>query len=344
MYLRFSLAAILLAVAASTPSSLPYQTLYFDQRLDHITYNPTLPTWSQRYLLNDDFFGSKPLSPSCPGPILLYTGNEGDITAFWSGNGFMIDVLAPKFGALLLFPEQRYYGDSIPTNDGRYEYLSTQQVLEDTVSLLSSVQVQYNASSCPVVAFGGSYGGTLTTFLRVAYPHVVVGGLASSAPVGYYDPAGWAEHGVDDFTFGDIVTKDYDEADPDCLAAIDKAREDIEGADVQRLVEAFGLCDESGLGPHKSDLFLYGLEGLCQQDYPYAIGDNPAWPVDWTCKKLVDAFTNGKDMVKAAGEVTFMSMGMDNSTCFSTLVSSGVGGVVVVGGGGCVAMSRASLF
>ena len=51
---------------------------------------------------------------SVSGPILLYTGNEGSIEAFWDANGFMTDVLAPQFGALLLFPEERYYGLSLP--------------------------------------------------------------------------------------------------------------------------------------------------------------------------------------------------------------------------------------
>ena len=55
-----------------------------------------------------------------------------------------------------------------------------------------------DAANCPVVAFGGSFGGTLTTFLRATHPDVVVGGLAASAPIGYYDKEGWAAHGVDE--------------------------------------------------------------------------------------------------------------------------------------------------
>lgn len=49
--------------------------------------------------------GRGELENGCKGPILLYTGNEGDVTGFWDSNGFMINVLAPKWGALLLFPE-----------------------------------------------------------------------------------------------------------------------------------------------------------------------------------------------------------------------------------------------
>jgi hypothetical protein len=46
----------------------------------------------------------------------------------------MIDVLAPLFGALLLFPEQRYYGKSLPFGTESFlaeniKFLSTEQVL-----------------------------------------------------------------------------------------------------------------------------------------------------------------------------------------------------------------------
>jgi hypothetical protein len=112
-----------------------------------------------------------------------------------------------------------------------------------------------DATNCPVVAFGGSYGGTLTTFLRASYPAAVVGGLASSAPIGYYDRDQWAAHGVSEFTFMDIINRVYDEADPQCtvalLAAIDAINMDPSAA-----MTAFHVCERAGLGPHQpSELF-----------------------------------------------------------------------------------------
>ncbi|CAE7521255.1 PRCP [Symbiodinium microadriaticum] len=235
----------------------------------------------------------------------------------------MIDYLAPKWGALVLFPGQRYYGESIPSTS--MEYLTTQQVLEDYVELLTFVKKQYRADSCPVVAFGGSYGATLATLLRSAYPSAVVGSLASSTEMGYYDLDNWAAHGVDEFTFSDIIAKDYNDADPMCLDAIDASKRAIEAATIDELVKAFNLCDPSGsaLGPHKSDLFLYGLEGLCQQDYPYAIGAMPAWPVNYVCKELVHATstcTTSSCLINTSAAVTYLSLGEDMSDgCFEAL-------------------------
>ena len=113
----------------------------------------------------------------------------------------MVEHLAPKWGGLLVFPEERYYGESLPFGAASFEsknmkYLTTEQILEDYVELVTHLKATLpKAANCPVVAFGGSYGGTLTTFLRAKYPAVVVGGLAASAPIGYYDKEGWEAHG-----------------------------------------------------------------------------------------------------------------------------------------------------
>ena len=78
------LSAALAQVGAATVSGgaeATYKTKYYNQTLDHVNnFDPSHPKWSHRYLLNDDNWGTKELSNKCPGPILMYTGNEADVT------------------------------------------------------------------------------------------------------------------------------------------------------------------------------------------------------------------------------------------------------------------------
>ena len=84
--------------------SLNYREEYFTQTLDHFRFTLPKETWQHRYLINDDYWtGEGRLENGCKGPILFYTGNEGPIEAFWASNGFMTDVFAPKWNALLIF-------------------------------------------------------------------------------------------------------------------------------------------------------------------------------------------------------------------------------------------------
>jgi pimeloyl-ACP methyl ester carboxylesterase len=227
-----SVALILAAVAAASAriavhdrplDPAPYQTLWFDQTLDHFRYDgKSQQTWKQRYLLNDQHWDR------ASGPILFYSGNEGPIDAFYAASGFITEVLAPKLQALLVFAEERYYGESKPFGAGSWtpealSFLSTEQVLADYANLLITLKPTWNASGRPVVSFGGSYGGTLSTLFRIKYPHVVVGALAASAPLGYYSPSFWGERGVDEHTWFQTVVDDYTAARPGCYSTLVRA-------------------------------------------------------------------------------------------------------------------------
>ena len=173
------------------------------------------------------------------GPIFFYTGNEGDIEAFTENSGFMWDI-APEFGAMLVFAEHRYYGESLPFGaDSKSKdplkvgYLSSSQVsflpttnsmfifnltfkaLADYVDLITHLRnTVEGASGSPVIAFGGSYGGMLAAWIRTKYPHIVQGAIAASAPVAQFTSPCDA--------FGRIVTSDFSAASPNssCSQAI----------------------------------------------------------------------------------------------------------------------------
>lgn len=78
---------------------IQYETRYFPQNLDHFSFSDT-PKFQQRYLVNSEHW----VGPQRHGPIFLYCGNEGDIVWFAENTGFVWD-LAPRFGAMVLFPE-----------------------------------------------------------------------------------------------------------------------------------------------------------------------------------------------------------------------------------------------
>jgi pimeloyl-ACP methyl ester carboxylesterase len=273
------------------------QELWYQQKLDHFNASDQR-RWSHRYLMNNDTWdGRGHLANGCPGPILLYTGNEGPVTAFWELSGFIVAELAPKLGGLLLFPEERHYGKSLPFGNNslsteHLHYLTTAQVLEDFVDIVAHVKATIPlASNCPVVAFGGSYGGTLTALLRATHPETVIGGLAASSEIGYYDLAGWDKHGVDEFTFENVVINTWDRARPGCLDVVRSTLRAIDEANESYIVKTFNACDAHALGPGpKSSFFAYVLEGMPQGDYP-SLG----FPVTKACDALLDAQTGSAD-------------------------------------------------
>jgi lysosomal Pro-X carboxypeptidase len=82
---------------------------------------------------------------------------------------------AEKFGAMLIFAEHRYYGESLPFGDKTFEHmlwLTSEQALADYATLLRTFKKDQNLENAPVIGFGGSYGGMLATWGRLKYPHV----------------------------------------------------------------------------------------------------------------------------------------------------------------------------
>lgn len=68
--------------------------------------------------------------------------------------------------------QHRYYGESMPhgstseayRNASTLSYLTAEQALADYAILLRNLKKELSAEDCPVVLFGGSYGGSKLQF------------------------------------------------------------------------------------------------------------------------------------------------------------------------------------
>lgn len=97
-------------VSCAPPGGYPLSktAYFFDVPLDHFASGGNSPTFKIRYLADAQYWD--PME----GPIFFYAGNEGDIDGFWKNSGFLTDVLAPQYKALIVFGEHRYFGQSFP--------------------------------------------------------------------------------------------------------------------------------------------------------------------------------------------------------------------------------------
>lgn len=78
--------------------------------MDHYESSGESKKFSIRYLTDDQYFDKE------KGPIFFYTGNEGDIYDFYKNSGFMTTTLAKEHGAMVLFGEHRFFGESYPVD------------------------------------------------------------------------------------------------------------------------------------------------------------------------------------------------------------------------------------
>ncbi|KAG7281465.1 hypothetical protein CRUP_012408 [Coryphaenoides rupestris] len=263
---------------------------YFSQMVDHFNFNSMgNGTFNQRYLIAEKYWNRN------RGPIFFYTGNEGDIWDFALNSGFITE-LAEQQGALVLFAEHRYYGKSLPFGPDSFlipqvGLLTVEQALADYALMISQLKLELGAADCPVIAFGGSYGGMLAAYMRQRYPNLVAGALAASAPV--LSTAGMG----DSRQFFRDVTADFEGYAPECSAAVRGAFVRMEDLavhqDYEGLQAAFALCKTPS-----SPVDVRQLRGMLRNaftllamlDYPYSThfwGDMPAHPVKVACETML---------------------------------------------------------
>ncbi|XP_018396599.1 PREDICTED: lysosomal Pro-X carboxypeptidase [Cyphomyrmex costatus] len=279
-----------------------YEIKTFDVRVDHFSF-AIQDTFKLKYLINDTWRKER------NAPIFFYTGNEGNIEVFAENTGFLWEI-APKFNALVVFAEHRYYGESLPYGNKSFAdpqhrgYLTSQQALADYVDLIVHLKSQPGYERSPVIAFGGSYGGMLSAWIRIKYPHVVQGAIASSAPILYVTGV------VDCEVFARITTSDYKTVNLTCSKLIQKAWNTItkvasndEGK--KWLSDNWKLCE-----PLKTAEDVQALKNVLQNiyidlamtNYPYEtnfLAPLPGNPINVFCQHLTNVSLTGKSLLLA---------------------------------------------
>lgn len=199
-------------------ASLEETPLFYDDQLKNHMDPDDKETYSQRYYKKSRHFKG----PGHPIYVIMGGEDELDLPLLYP---FVHEGLAKEFGAFVLSPEHRFYGQSQPiqdpTVDDLVKYLSPDQALADTIDLIQYIREELGCSAdrtssgyCPVITFGGSYPGFLAVMLRFRFPDIVDIAYGSSAPLRLYSQE------VDTDAYFDRVTEVADIASPGCANAV----------------------------------------------------------------------------------------------------------------------------
>jgi len=201
--------------------------------------------------------------------------------------------------------------DSLMWNKPFSDYLELIDHLKDTLYAWNN----------PVVTFGGSYGGSLSAYMRMRYPQVVDASLAASAPILLY------EGETDSNKFFELVTKDFENIDPQCPREVINAFTRIqtlsnEGKQGLAVISnGMRLCNTLQNQSDVDDVLFWirnAFTNIAMLDYPYPtnfMGPLPAWPVSVACKIMLQTKLDILD--RFAQTVGIFYNGTSNLPCFN---------------------------
>ncbi|CAK1549164.1 unnamed protein product [Leptosia nina] len=155
---------------------------WIDVKLNHFDASNT-ETFRMRYYYNGQY------STSTGSNIVIYVGGEWSISPSWVSAGLPYE-LASYTNSGLFYTEHRYYGLTRPSSDTSIQnlrFLNVDQALGDLAEFIEHVKSEQfeggrfrNAS---VALMGCSYAGTMATWMRLAYPHLIDVVLSDSGPL-----------------------------------------------------------------------------------------------------------------------------------------------------------------
>eukprot|EP01101_Sappina_pedata_P013183 TRINITY_DN9464_c0_g1_i2.p1 TRINITY_DN9464_c0_g1~~TRINITY_DN9464_c0_g1_i2.p1 ORF type:complete len:484 (-),score=146.34 TRINITY_DN9464_c0_g1_i2:76-1527(-) len=287
-------------------------TQWFTQRLDHFNAQDQR-VWKQKYFVNETFYKA-----GTNAPIFLLIGGEGPISPGYV-TSYMMSTYAQKYGALQFGLEHRFYGESAPLPDlstDNLKYLSSQQALADAALFIQSMKEKYNPSS-PVIIFGGSYPGNLAAWFRLKYPHIVIGSVASSAPV---------QATLDFFQYLDVVDLSLTYfSGTDCDATIAAATKVVESmlqttAGRAQLKTDFNLC-----GPITSwddaSTFIQAMMDNYMTTVQYNNEGTTPITISYVCDIIKQYETNP---YQAYAQVSNQFLQINGETCLDASYSSAI--------------------
>lgn len=231
-------------LAAAPPSPIVQST--FTQPLDHFDQEHVHLTFEQHYWANPQFYKSG-------GPVIVFDGGEGPgverLPLLTTG---IPAKLANATGGLCVVLEHRYYGTSIPVanfSTDALRWLTNDQAAADSANFMANVNftalgitADLTAPGTPWIYYGGSYGGARAAHMKILYPDIVYGAIASSG-VTHASVSLWQYH--------DVVRN---AAPENCSSILVKAVETINLA----------LSRPDLNTPLKQ---LFGLDGLADDDF-----------------------------------------------------------------------------
>jgi len=152
-------------------------------------------------------------------------------------------------------------------------------------------------ADCPVFSFGGSYGGMLTTWFRLKYPNVVMGGLAASAPFNFLGS------GISPYAFSLAASETFNQAGPNCGPMIktgfellaSMAQTDDGRKRMSSYLQTCSPITSTDNAISWINWIVDGLTGEAMLDYPYPTNYGihlNAWPVNASCKIMTQNPSN----------------------------------------------------
>ncbi|EGN98555.1 hypothetical protein SERLA73DRAFT_183618 [Serpula lacrymans var. lacrymans S7.3] len=206
------------AIQHSTEKFEEFPEQYFRQPLDH--FSNTSETFGQRYWINTRHY-----TPGAGGPVIVLDGGEtsGEDRIPFLDTG-IVEILARATGGVGVVLEHRYYGSSIPVSNfstDNLRWLNNEQSAADSANFMANVKFpgieeDLTAPNTPWIYYGGSYAGARAAHMRVLYPELVYGAIASSG-VTHAQLAMWE--------YSEIIRK---AADPTCAGHLEKSIETID--------------------------------------------------------------------------------------------------------------------